>query len=80
MIYFTAVWCAPFNNMKQYIFKMQEEMKDQVKIVRVDADENKSLTEAMKIEGLPMIIIYENGKEVWRNLGYISEEDLKKHL
>jgi len=80
LINFTAVWCAPCQKMKPYILKMQEEMKDQVKIVRVDADENKSLTEAMKIEGLPMIIIYENGKEVWRNLGYISEEDLKKHL
>lgn len=80
LINFTAVWCAPCQKMKPYILKMQDEMKDQVKIVRVDADENKSLTEAMKIEGLPMIIIYENGKEVWRNLGYISEEDLKKHL
>lgn len=80
LINFTAVWCAPCQKMKPYILKMQEEMKDQVKIVRVDADENKSLTEAMKIEGLPMIIIYENGREVWRNLGYISEEDLKKHL
>ena len=80
LINFTAVWCAPCQKMKPYILKMQEEMKDKVKIVRVDADENKSLTEAMKIEGLPMIIIYENGKEVWRNLGYISEEDLKKHL
>jgi thioredoxin len=80
LINFTAVWCAPCQKMKPYILKMQEEMKDQVKIVRVDADENKGLTEAMKIEGLPMIIIYENGKEVWRNLGYISEEDLKKHL
>jgi thioredoxin len=80
LINFTAVWCAPCQKMKPYILKMQEEMKDQVKIVRVDADENKNLTEAMKIEGLPMIIIYENGKEVWRNLGYISEEDLKKHL
>jgi thioredoxin len=80
LINFTAVWCAPCQKMKPYILKIQEELKDQVKIVRVDADENKSLTEAMKIEGLPMIIIYENGKEVWRNLGYISEEDLKKHL
>jgi thioredoxin len=80
LINFTAVWCAPCQKMKPYILKMQDELKDQVKIVRVDADENKSLTEAMKIEGLPMIIIYENGKEVWRNLGYISEEDLKKHL
>lgn len=80
LINFTAVWCAPCQKMKPYILKMQDELKDQVKIVRVDADENKSLTEVMKIEGLPMIIIYENGKEVWRNLGYISEEDLKKHL
>lgn len=80
LINFTAVWCAPCQKMKPYILKMQEELKDQIKIVRIDADENKSLTEAMKIEGLPMIIIYENGKEVWRNLGYISEEDLKKHL
>ena len=80
LINFTAVWCAPCQKMKPYILKMQEELKDQVKIVRVDADENKSLTEAMKIEGLPMIIIYENGKEVWRNLGFISEEELKKHL
>jgi hypothetical protein len=38
------------------------------------------LVEQMKLEGLPTIIVYEKGKEVWRNTGYISEEDLKKHL
>jgi len=26
------------------------------------------------------VILYENGKEIWRNIGYISEEDLKTHL
>jgi hypothetical protein len=34
----------------------------------------------MKLDGLPVILIYENGKEIWRNIGYISEEDLKKQL
>jgi len=38
------------------------------------------LLENMKIDGLPVVIVYENGKETWRNLGFISEEDLKKHL
>jgi hypothetical protein len=33
-----------------------------------------------KSSEMDKIIIYEKGKEVWRNVGYISEEDLKKHL
>jgi thioredoxin len=80
LVNFTAVWCGPCQKMKPYVLKLQEELKDQIKIVRVDADENKTLTEEMKIDGLPTIIVYENGKEIWRNLGYISEEDLRKHL
>ncbi len=80
LVNFTAVWCAPCQKMKPYVLKLQEELKDQIKIVRLDADENKALVEGMKIDGLPTIIIYENGKEVWRNLGYLSEEELRKHL
>lgn len=80
LINFTAVWCGPCQKMKPYVLKLQDELKDQIKIVRVDADENKTLTEEMKIDGLPTVIIYENGKEVWRNIGYISEEELRKHL
>lgn len=80
MVNFSAVWCAPCKKMKPYITKMQEDLKDKIKIVRLDADENKSLLENMKIDGLPTIIVYENGKETWRNIGFISEEDLKKQL
>ena len=80
MIDFNAKWCAPCKKMKPYILKLQTEMKDQIKIVQLDADENKTLVEQLKLEGLPTIIVYEKGKEVWRNLGYISEDDLKKHL
>jgi thioredoxin len=80
MIDFNAKWCAPCQKMKPYVAKLEEEMKDKVKIVSLDADENRTLTEQLKIDGLPTIIIYEKGKEVWRNVGYISEEDLKKHL
>ena len=80
MIDFNAKWCAPCQKMKPYILKMEMEMKDKIKIVSLDADENKTIVEQLKLEGLPTIIIYKKGKEVWRNVGYISEEDLKKHL
>jgi len=80
MIDFNAKWCAPCKKMNPYILKFQAEMKDSIKIVQLDADENKTIVDQMKLDGLPTIIIYEKGKEVWRNVGYISEEDLIKHL
>lgn len=80
LIDFNAKWCAPCKKMNPYILKFQQEMKDRIKIVQLDADENKTIVEQLKLDGLPTLIIYENGKEVWRNVGFISEEDLKKQL
>lgn len=80
MIDFNAKWCAPCKKMNPYILKFQTEMADKIKIVQLDADENKTIVEQLKLDGLPVIIIYEKGTEVWRNVGYISEEDLKKQL
>jgi thioredoxin len=80
IINFSAKWCAPCKKMAPYLSKMEAELKDGISLKRLDADENKTLLESMKLDGLPVILIYENGKEVWRNIGYLSEEDLRKHL
>ncbi len=80
VIDFYAEWCAPCKKMAPYIIKMQEEMKGKITIARLDADKNKTMIEKLKLDGLPVIIVYEDGKEVWRNIGYITEEDLRKHL
>jgi len=80
MIDFNAKWCAPCKKMNPYILKFQTEMKNKIKIVQLDADENKTIVDFLKLDGLPVIIVYEKGKEVWRNVGYISEEELRKHL
>lgn len=80
IINFYAEWCAPCKKMTPYILKMQEELKGKTTIVRFDADQNKTIINYLKIDGLPVIIIYEDGKEIWRNIGYTSEEELRKHL
>jgi thioredoxin-like negative regulator of GroEL len=66
--------------MAPYLTKMQEELKGKIALIRLDADENKTLLETMKLDELPVILIYENGKETWRHLGFLSEEDLRKQL
>jgi thioredoxin len=80
LIDFNAKWCAPCKKMAPYLDKMQKEMADNVVIVRLDADENKTLISEMKIDELPTLILYQNKEIIWKHSGFISEEDLKKQL
>ncbi|MFC4817324.1 MULTISPECIES: thioredoxin [unclassified Flavobacterium] len=80
LIDFYAEWCGPCKKMAPYMEKMKAEMKGDLVIVKIDADKNQLLAQQLKIEGLPTLILYKKGEEIWKNLGYISEEDLKKKL
>ena len=80
LIDFYAEWCAPCKKMTPYLSKMQKEWSDKVVIIRLNADENKTLMREMKIDVLPTLILYENKEIKWKHSGYISEEELKKQL
>ena len=80
LIDFYAEWCAPCKKMTPYLLKMQKNLADRVTIIRLNADENKTLISEMKIDELPTLLLYENKEIKWKHSGYISEEDLKKQL
>ena len=80
LVDFYAEWCAPCKKMEPYLLKMQKEMADKVTIIRIDVDKNKTLATQLQIDQLPIVVLYENHEVKWKNLGYISEQDLKKQL
>lgn len=80
LVSFYAPWCAPCKKMEPYILKMQKEMGDKVVIIRLNADENKTIMQELKISELPTLILYKNEAVKWQKSGFISEEDIKKQL
>ncbi len=80
LISFYAEWCAPCKKMSPYIVQMQKDLADKVVIIRLNADENKTLISKMKISELPTLLLYENKEVKWKHSGFISEDDLKKQL
>nr|WP_314897130.1 thioredoxin domain-containing protein [uncultured Flavobacterium sp.] len=80
LINFYAEWCAPCKKMTPYILQMQKELADKVTIIRLNADENKTLLSEMKISELPTLLLYENKEVKWKHSGFISENDLRKQL
>lgn len=80
VIDFYAEWCAPCKKMAPYLEKMNTELAGKVIIHRIDADKNKSLFNALGYQGLPVLLVYKNGKETFKKNEFVSEEELRKAL
>jgi thioredoxin 1 len=42
---------------------------DRAKVIKIDVDKNKELAEALRVKGLPTLMIYKGGEMVWRQSG-----------
>lgn len=79
LVDFYAPWCAPCKKMKPILEEVVREMPN-IKIQKINVDENKGLSQDKKVNVLPTLIAYKKGVEFWRHEGVISKEDLKKAL
>lgn len=81
---FTAEWCGPCRMAGPVIDELAEEYKDKVKFVKVNVDEEKEVASRFGIMSIPTIMIFKDGKEVERQMGFLGkdgfEQMLKKHL
>lgn len=80
LIDFYTTWCGPCKKLKPTLEKIAEEMKADLVVVSIDAEANMALAETLKVDGYPTLILYQNKKQIWRNLGYLTEEEIKKQL
>lgn len=76
LIDFYAEWCAPCKKMKPFLTEIDKEMASTVDVVRIDADAEKDLCKQLKVDALPVLVLYKNGKEVWKHKAFISKADL----
>lgn len=76
LVDFFATWCGPCKMLSLVMEKFDS--KGVIPIVKVDIDEDSMLANEYQISSVPTLIIFENGKEVKRRSGFMSEEELQK--
>ena len=69
LVDFYATWCGPCKTMNPIIKEVAEKTSGRAKIIKIDIDKNQSFANKLQIKGVPTLILYKNGKVVWRQSG-----------
>jgi thioredoxin len=80
LISFFATWCGPCKKMTPYMTALEKNQSDNIKVIRLDADENKALAQELKVHALPTIFLFIDGNKTWEHKGFISEKELKTKI
>jgi thioredoxin 1 len=76
LVDFYADWCGPCRAIAPIVEEIARELSDRLKVVKLDVDQNPETTMQYGVQSIPTLIIFKNGKEVERLIGYMSKTKL----
>lgn len=75
---FSAVWCGPCQMLAPVLEELSDEMDGMADFFSADVDENRDLAYQYDIQSIPAIVVFSNGEEVTRTVGFQPKENLKE--
>ncbi|KGO89209.1 thioredoxin [Flavobacterium suncheonense] len=76
LVDFFATWCGPCQTLAPILKQVKDELGDRVAIIKIDVDKNQTLAAQFQVRGVPTLVLFKNGKQVWRQSGLLSKADL----
>lgn len=76
LVDFYATWCGPCKILAPILKQLKDELKDSVKIIKIDVDKNQSLAARYKVMGVPTLILFKDGIQTWRQSGVVPKHEL----
>lgn len=80
LVDFWAPWCGPCKAIAPILEELSDEMGDQVKVCKVNVDNNSEIAGKYEIRAIPTILVFKNGEIADTVVGLTSKDDLKAKL
>ena len=77
LIDFWAEWCGPCKEISPILEEISDEMKDTVKVVKMNIDENPNIPNKYGIQSIPTMIIFKKGEPISTKVGVVIKSELK---
>lgn len=76
LVDFFATWCGPCQTLAPILIQVKDELGDSVSVIKIDVDKNQAIAAQFQVRGVPTLLLFKNGQQVWRQSGVLSKNDL----
>ncbi|MBU2920549.1 thioredoxin [Winogradskyella psychrotolerans] len=76
LVDFFADWCGPCKMLSPILKQVKEAMGEDVSIIKIDVDKNQALASKYQVRGVPTMLLFKNGKQVWRQSGVLQKDEI----
>ena len=76
LIDFFADWCGPCKILSTILKEVKKELGNTIKVIKIDVDNNQPLAAKYKVKGVPTILLFKNGKQLWRQSGVLQKKEI----
>jgi thioredoxin 1 len=80
LVDFSAEWCGPCKAQSPVLAEISREMGDRLKVIKIDVDRNPMISARFQIQGVPTLMLFRNGRILWRQSGLVDQHHLRKIL
>lgn len=76
LVDFFATWCGPCKMMSPILDDLKDIMGEKLRIIKVDVDKNQAAAQVYQVRGVPTLILFKEGKILWRQSGVLQVSEL----
>ena len=80
LVDFWAAWCAPCRMLAPTVEAVAEKYAGNARVMKLNVDDNPSVSQRFGIKGIPTLTLFKNGKEEERVVGATSESAISRML
>lgn len=76
LIDFYATWCGPCQMLEPILKEVKDNLGERVSIIKIDVDKNQVAAHHYRVRGVPTMMLFQNGKQLWQQSGVLSKDEI----